>query len=161
MGAQATASFGFAEAYHRYVRPLCREERDQLYQESTVSARLYGALNTPASDDERQHPFETMQARLEPSPIIFDFLDIMRDAPILSSVFLPLQRIFIRAAVDLTPISIKQKLGRTAYGLSPWEKPLVKLMGVVSNRIVLSSSAAVQSCLRLGLPVDYLYRSPG
>ncbi len=56
---QATAGFGFAEAYSRYVRPLGREERDRLYQEGASAARLYGALDAPTSDAELHAQFES------------------------------------------------------------------------------------------------------
>ena len=54
---------------------------------------------------------------------------------------------------------MRARLGLTeAYGLRPWEKPLVREIGALSDRIIVRSSPAVQSCLRLGLPADYLYR---
>ena len=40
---QATAAFGFSEAYSAYARPLQHHERDALYPEGAVAARLYGA----------------------------------------------------------------------------------------------------------------------
>jgi uncharacterized protein (DUF2236 family) len=77
----ATASFGFAEAYNRYIRPLSHKELDRLYEEGASAARLYGALDAPTSDAELHALFESMRGRLEPSPIVFEFLDIIRDAP--------------------------------------------------------------------------------
>jgi uncharacterized protein (DUF2236 family) len=157
---QATAGFGFAEAYSRYIRPLGREERDRLYQEGASAARLYGALDAPTSDAELHALFESMRRRLEPSPIVFEFLDIMRDAPAFPTPLRPMQRLLVRAAVEMTSAWVRQRLGLTAsYGLRPWEAPLVREVGRLSDRIVLRSSPAVQSCLRLGLPADYLYRS--
>jgi uncharacterized protein (DUF2236 family) len=157
---QATAGFGFAEAYSRYVRPLGREERDRLYQEGASAARLYGALDAPTSDAELHALFESMRRRLEPSPIVFEFLDIVRDAPAFPTPLRPMQRLLVRAAVEMTSAWVRQRLGLTAsYGLRPWEAPLVREVGRLSDRIVLRSSPAVQSCLRLGLPADYLYRS--
>lgn len=157
---QATASFGFAEAYNRYIRPLGREERDRLYDEGAPAARLYGALDAPTSDAELQALFESMRRRLEPSPIIFEFLDIMRDARAFPTPLRPMQRMLVRAAVEMTSAWVRQRLGLTAsYGLRPWEKPLVREVGALSDKIIVRSSPAVQSCLRLGLPADYLYRS--
>jgi len=37
------------------------------------------------------------------------------------------------------------------------ERRLVKWAGAGADRIVLPSSPAVQSCVRLGLPMNYLY----
>jgi len=155
----ATAGFGFSEAYSRYVRPLNREERGRLHQEGASAARLYGALDAPTSDAELHALFESMRRRLEPSPILFEFLDIMRHAAAFPVPLRPMQRILVRAAVEMTPEWVRRRLGLTAsYGLRPWETPLVREAGGLSDRILPRSSPAVQSCLRLGLPADYLYR---
>jgi uncharacterized protein (DUF2236 family) len=157
---QATAGFGFAEAYNRYVQPLSPEELDSLCEEGVPASRLYGALSPPTTDAERHDLFQSMRGRLEPSPIIFEFLDIMRDAPVFSAPLRPVQRMLIRAAVGMTPDWVRQRLGLTpAYGLRPWEKPLVRQVCGLSDRVMLPSSPAVQSCLRLELPADYLYRT--
>jgi hypothetical protein len=41
------------------------------------------------------------------------------------------------------------------------ERQLVRCVAAGADRLLLPSSAAVQSCRRLGLPDDYLYGSPG
>jgi uncharacterized protein (DUF2236 family) len=156
---QATAGFGFAEAYHRYVRPLGREEFDRFYAEGVPVARLYGALGAPASSAGLQALFASMRGRLEPSPVIFEFLDIMRTAPVFPVPLRPAQRMLVRAAVEMVPGWVRQRLGLTAaHGLRGWERPLVRQLGGLSDRVLLRSGPAVQSCLRLGLPADYLYR---
>jgi uncharacterized protein (DUF2236 family) len=157
---QATAGFGFAEAYNRYVRRLTREELDRLYEEGAPASRLYGALDAPASDVELRALFDSMRGRLEPSPIVFEFLDIMHHAPAFPALLRPLQRMLVRAAVEMTPDWVRERLGLTAaYGLRSWQKPLVQQVGRLSEKLMLRSSPAVQSCLRLGLPADYLYRT--
>jgi uncharacterized protein (DUF2236 family) len=156
---QATAAFGFIEAYCRYVRRLTPAEIDRAYAEGAPAAALYGARDAPTSDAGRQALFETMRSRLEPSPIVFDFLQIMRGAPLLPWALRPLQHLLIRAAVEMTPDWVRQRLGLgAAFGLRAWERPLVDLMGGVADRVVLRVSPAVQSCRRLGLPAGYLYR---
>jgi len=155
----ATAGFGSTEAYSQYVRPLGREERDRLYAEGASAARLYGALEAPTCDAELRALFESMRKRLEPSPILFEFLAIMRDAPAFPMPLRPMQRMLVRAAVEMTFEWVRRRLGLTAaYGLRPGEKSLVRQVGGLSDKIMLRSSPAVQSCLRLGLPADYLYR---
>jgi len=157
---QATAGFGFAEAYSRYVRPLAHEELDRLYAEAAPTAWLYGALDVPTSEAELQALFHAMRDRLEPSPIVFEFLDIMRAAPVLPAVVRPFQRLLVRAAVEITPGWVRERLGLTAdHGLRPWQAALVRRAGALADRILLHSSPAVQACLRLGLPADYLYRA--
>jgi uncharacterized protein (DUF2236 family) len=130
---QATAAFGFAEAYSRYV-------------------------GTPRSDAQRRALFDSMRDRLEPSAVIFQFLEIMRETPAFPRPLLWMQRILVRAAVEIIPDRIRERLGLTEYyGLRPRERWIVKLAGGMSDRIVLAESPAAQSCLRLGLPVTHLY----
>ncbi|MBS0521016.1 MAG: DUF2236 domain-containing protein [Proteobacteria bacterium] len=155
----ATASFGFAEAYDRYVRPLGGEGFDRFYAEGRTSARLYGAVGAPLSRAAVAALIDGERERLEASPIVFEFLDIMRRAPVFPAPLRPLQRLMIRAAVDLVPAWVRDRLGLgPALGLRPWQRPLVRAAGALADRVMLPSSPAVQSCLRLGLPADYLYR---
>ena len=156
---QATAGYGFAEAYHRYVRSLTRSEMDRLCEEGTPAARLYGAHDAPRSRAELDALFESMRGSLEPSPIVFEFLEIVQNAPAFPAPFRPLQRLLIRAAVDVTPDWLRDTLGLTRqYGLRGWERPIVRQIAALSDTLMLRSSPAVQSCIRLGLPADYLYR---
>ena len=157
---QATAMFGFGQAYNEYVHHLEVEALDALCREAVPAARLYGARGAPASQREMEEMFEAMYGRLEQSPVIFEFLRIMRAAPALPVFLRPLQPMLIRAAVDLIPDWISDHLGLTeAMGLRPWEKQIVYQAARTADRILLPSSPAVQSCLRLGLPADYLYRN--
>ncbi|MBI1181456.1 MAG: DUF2236 domain-containing protein [Alphaproteobacteria bacterium] len=155
---QSTASFGFASAYGRYVSPLARGELDRLYGEGRPAARLYGAARAPASEGERRDLFAAMEKRLEPSPIVFEFLGIMGRAPALPRPLGPLQRLLVRAAVELVPARLRALLGLAGRGLRPWEAPLVRRAALASERLMLPSSPAVQACRRMGLPADYLYR---
>jgi uncharacterized protein (DUF2236 family) len=157
---QATAGFGFTEAYHAYVRPLTVIERSALLTESIPIARLYGAIGSPASQSELDRLFDTMKSRLVPSPIVFEFLNIMKRAPILPTPARPVQSLLIKAAVEILPSWVRERLGlETGWSLNPIERSLAHAMGKASDRLVLASSPAVQSCRRLGLPDDYLYRS--
>lgn len=155
----ATAGYGFAEAYAAYVHPLGDKERDRLCREGKTSAELYGARLAPASWAEMMQLFESKRSRLEGSPIVFEFLEIMRHAPIFPMPLRPLQRLLLRAAVEIVPGWIRERLGLTAEeGLRGWERPMVRLVGRMADRVLLRSSPAVQACVRLGLPADWLYR---
>jgi uncharacterized protein (DUF2236 family) len=155
---QATAAFGFAEAYSRYVRALNREEFDALYREGGSASRLYGAIETPMSSAELQTLFGSMQGRLEPSPIIFEFLRIMRTTPGFPNPLRWMQGMLVRAAVEIIPEWIRECLGLTRqHGLGPTERWIVRLTGSLADRVILSASPAAQSCVRLGLPRTHLY----
>lgn len=154
-----TACFGFAQAYSCYVRPLSGEEFDRLCAEGVPAARLYGVLDAPASGAELHALFAAMRGQLQPSPVIFEFLDIVRGARLAPASLRPLQRLLVRAAVEMTPGWVRERLGLDArYGLRGWERPLIQRIGSLSDKVVLRSGPAAQSCSRLGLPEDYLYR---
>lgn len=154
----ATTGYGFGEAYSRYVRRLSAEEIDRLYAESAPAARLYGLDSPLASRAQMDALFDVMKDRLEPSPILEAFLGIMRAAPAMPRALRPLQAMFVRAAVDMTPDWAQRRLGLVGQGLWPGEETLIRQLGVAADRIALPSSPAAQSCLRLGLPRDWLYR---
>ena len=156
---QATAGFGFTEAYHAYVRGLTAGEREALFTEALPSARLYGAISAPASQDELDALFEVMRPRLVASPIIIEFLEIMEHVPILPMPARPVQRVLLRAAVEILPVWLRERLGLgPRWTLRPAERVFVRALAVASDRLILPSSPAIQSCHRLGLPDTYLYR---
>ena len=156
----ATAGFGFAQAYSRYVEPLNHEALNALMEEGAPAARLYGAATAPRSRAELLVLFETMKGRLEPSPLIFEFIEIMREAPVFPTALRPLQRVLVRAAVEIAPPWLRRRLGLTeTYGLRAWELPVVRQASLLADRILLQSNPAVEACVRLGLPADHLYRS--
>lgn len=157
---QATASWGFLQGYHRFVRPLSAADRDRFYAEAAPAARLYGARNSPMSDAELSQAFAAMAPRLEPSPVIREFLDIIRRAPILPPAMRPLQRLLVRAAVDILPDWARERLELgPADGLSSWQRPVVRAMGRAADHLLLENAPPAQACVRLGLPADWLYRS--
>ncbi|WP_156459603.1 oxygenase MpaB family protein [Brevundimonas sp. Root1279] len=157
---QATASWGFITAYDRFVEPLPPSARDRAWAEAAPAARLYGALNAPASQAAWEATLAAMDARLGPSPVIFEFLDIIRKAPALPAAARLSQPLLVKAAVDLVPAPLRARLGLEAAGLSRLERPLVKAMGRAADRLVLESAPPAQASVRMGLPADWLYRPP-
>jgi uncharacterized protein (DUF2236 family) len=154
----ATASFGFAEAYNRYVDPLSPQHFDDFYGEGAPVSRLYGAIDAPRSAADMQALFESTRPRLSPSPVIFEFLRIMRETSAFPRPLRWMQPTLLRAAVELIPERLRETLGLSEqYGLRGHERRLAKWAGACADRIVLPASPAVQSCLRLGLPMTYLY----
>jgi uncharacterized protein (DUF2236 family) len=154
---QATAAFGFLQAYHSYVRPLSQVKRDRYYAEGIAPAALYGATGAPKSEDALEALFEQMASRLERSAIVFEFLAIMRSAPILPLPLRPVQHLLVRAAVDLTPRWPRTILGLNGNGLRAWELAVVRGAGELADRLIVETNPAVQACRRMRLPVDYLY----
>lgn len=146
---QATASFGFTEAYHRYVRSLSAVEKDAAFAESEPAARLYGATGAPRSWLE----WETMLAQaapgLEGSGILADFMRIMGAAPIVPAPLRPLQRLLVRAAVEIVPEPVRSLPQLRGRGLRPGEAALVRTLARASALLPLGDTPARQAARRL------------
>lgn len=155
---QATASFGFLEAYSAFVRPVSATDKDRFYAEAAPAARLYGATGAPTSVAGLEAQFEAMRPKLEASPIVQEFLAIMRRTAILPGPLRPMQGMLIRAGVQLLPAWTRETLGLgAAHGLKRWEAALIRAAGAMADKVMLPSSPAVQACVRMGLPAGYLY----
>jgi uncharacterized protein (DUF2236 family) len=154
----ATAAYGFITAYAGYARSLSGLEIDAFFAEGLPAAHLYGAVDAPRSLREAESLFASMSERLRPSAILPEFLDVLRAAPVLPRPFGWIQGLLIRAALDIVPAWARGRLGLDARpGLSMLERSLVKSIAALADRVVLPGSVPAQSCLRLGLPVTYLY----
>jgi uncharacterized protein (DUF2236 family) len=155
---QATASYGFGNAYSEYVSPLSRIDFDRMYAEGAPAARCYGALDIPTSEAGWQTLLLGMRDRLEPSDILMQFLRIMSGTPAFPAPLRWMQPMLVRAAIALVPEWLRGTLGLTTLPpLTRMEKHLVRLAGAALDRIVLPESPPSQSCRRLGLPSGYLY----
>ena len=155
---QATAQFGFLQAYCAFVRPLPRSARDLFYAEGRPAAELYGSVDAPASEAELDACLAATAPRLEPSTVITEFLGIMRRAPLLPAPARSVQHALVRAAVGLVPGWVRERLelGRE-WDLRPLEGGLIRRAAVAADRLRLDSGPAAQACVRLGLPPDYLH----
>ncbi len=156
---QATASYGFLEAYSSYVHRISDADKDRYYREARGSAALYGATSPPASAAEFRALFERASARFERSDIVFEFLNIMREAEAFPGLARYGQRPLIRAAVELVPQRARDILGLgKRYGLRPFEGYVVRRLARRADRLMLRSAPPAQACVRLGLAEDHLYR---
>jgi uncharacterized protein (DUF2236 family) len=159
---QGTAAFGFLEAYCTYVRPLALAERDKFYAEGAPAAALYGSVDAPASVTEMNRLFRRMRPRLEPSPILFEFLHILRQAPILPPALNAAQQILVNAALAVIPPWIRMILEIGDEWLpGPVEARIVKAAAAVAGRYRIDTSPPALACVRLGLPADYLHQRSG
>lgn len=154
----ATAAYAFAQAYCDFVEPLSPYEMDSFYREGGHAARLYGASHAPQSSVEWLRLVDSMKDRLEASSVIHQFLQIMRTIPVVPRPLAWLQPFLVRAAVDVIPGSIRDRLGLTdVYGLRRLGRWAVHRTAAIANRVVLRESPAAQSCSRLKLSSAYLY----
>lgn len=150
---QATASFGFLEAYHALAGPLSEADRDRLYAEAQSSAALYGATHPPASVQQQVALFDEMAPLLESSAILTDFLAIVQKA-----LPMPGAGLYVRAAIDLLPDRIRRDLGLEQRRAKPWMMKTLSIMAKTADRMPVPGAPPVQACRRMGLPGRYLYR---
>lgn len=108
---QATAAFAFREAYETLVRPLGPGDADLFYAEAALGARYYGVADAPASNDEMTRYLATVRPGLGPSPVINEFLAIMRRGAVLPVLLRPLQPLLVRAAIERLPPEFRDQLG--------------------------------------------------
>ncbi len=146
---QATAVFGFTEAYHRFVRTLSAQEKDAAFLESAASARLYGATGIPRSWAEWEALLAATAPGLEGSGILADFLRIMADAPILPAPLRPLQRLLVRAAVEIVPEPVRSLPQLQGRGLRFGEAALVRTLARTSTLVPLGDTPQAQAARRL------------
>jgi len=153
---QATASFGFLQAYRRYARLLPPADCDRFFAEAAPIAALYGATGAPRTVLECEALLARMRHKLAPTPALRDFLRILRDADFLPAPLLPLRGAMIAAAASLLPQWMHPLLGpRPAF--PPGGETMLRMLGAAGERIVLRSAPPAQACLRLDLGADYLY----
>lgn len=156
---QATASFGFLEAYCQLVKPLSPSDKDSVYREGAIASNLYGAVGAPDSLAAQQALFAGMRPQLKATPINEEFLELMLRTPVFPFLLRPFQRMLVRAAVDILPDWAQESLNlRERWQLKNWERSLIRFAGRLADRVVIKSSPAVHACRRLGLPENYLYR---
>jgi uncharacterized protein (DUF2236 family) len=145
----ATASFGFTEAYHRYVRPLSALEKDAAFAEGRASALLYGALGSPASWAAWERMLSAVAPGLEGSEVLSEFLRIMTEAAIVPGPMRPLQRLLVRAAVEMTPEPVRSLPQLRGWGLRFGEEALVRALGRGAMLLPLEDTPPMQAARRL------------
>lgn len=156
---QATASFGFMQAYHQFVEPLTAEERDAFYLEAVPSAQLFGAPGSPRSEADWDAQLQARLPRFSDHPTAHEFLAIMRKTKSLPLWLQPLNGLLIQASIELLPAEVRKllKLDKSDR-LGTTGRMMVKTLGKIGNHLRSSNSPAVQACQRLGLPGNYLYQ---
>lgn len=146
---QATAFFGFSTAFDHYIRPLNPQEKDLVFIEGQASARLFGATNTPHSWQEWEQFLQRMQPRLQDSQIVHDFVEVMQHADILPKPFKWIQKLMIKAAVEISPPHIQNFPSLKGLRLNPAEKILLKSLAITTKLLPLDFMPPAQARRRM------------
>ncbi|GGC47191.1 oxygenase MpaB family protein [Chelatococcus reniformis] len=157
----ATAAYGFLNAYDRFVAPIPDADKARFYRDGAVVAQLYGVQRSPASTADFLNMMAQRADRFEPHPIVGEFLAIIQSGTAAPSVPKFLHRSLARAAVSLLPPLVRGKLALGAsYDLTMADRLALRAVASLADRRARPRSPAFQACLRLGLPGNFLYRSP-
>ena len=156
---QETLSHCMLSAYSTYIRePNVLELQDD-YQTKKRVAELYGVKELSNDNNERLEYFKKMLPTLEDSPIIFEFINIIKSAHFLPSPLRPFQHMLVNAAVNNVPDEVRQVLGiDNKFALKTHECLIIKFSCAIGDRVILGAHPAVIACQRMGLPSNHLYR---
>lgn len=157
----ATASYGFLMAYDRFVRPLSDDDKDRFMADGDAIGREFGARHTPPTVDAFMAMMDELEPRFEPHSIIFEFLDIIQSGKAAPGVPRFLHRAIARASVSLLPPHIRRKLELgPRYDLTRLDRTALRIAGRLADRHVDRAAPHCQASVRLGLPHDFLFKSP-
>ncbi|MBV7408401.1 oxygenase MpaB family protein [Maritimibacter sp. DP1N21-5] len=156
----ATALYGFVTAYHRFVRPLSRDEICAFYTENLPIAALYGVETPIRRPEDFDTIYATRAAGFEPHQIVFDFLDIITSGKTARGVPKSLYRAVAAGAVSLLPPGLRDTLELgPAYDLTPGRRVALRAFGALGDRVPVRSLPAAQAAIRLGLPPSFAWKS--
>ncbi len=156
----ATARFGFMKAYHRYVAPLSEAEERNYWNEGKDLAALWGVTESPTSEYEFLNIMNALAPGFEAHSINSEFLGIVESSKAAGKTPLFIRRAITRAAVDLLPTLVREKLELGSdYDLSWFDRVLLRLLGRIAERRFDPASAPAIASERLGLPARFLWLS--
>ena len=157
----ATASYGFLMAYDRFVHRLGDADKDRFMADGDAIGREFGARHTPPTVDAFMDMMDELEPRFEPHPIIFEFLDIIQSGRAAPGVPRFLHRAIARASVSLLPPHIRRKLDLgSRYDLTWRDRTALRIAGRRADRHIDRAAPHCQASVRLGLPHDFLFKSP-
>lgn len=157
----ATASYGFLMAYDRFVHRISDADKDRFMADGDAIGREFGARHTPPTVDAFMAMMDELEPCFEPHPIIFEFLDIIQSGRAAPGVPRFLHRAIARASVSLLPGHIRRKLELgPRYDLTRLDRTALRIAGRLADRHVDRTAPHCQASARLGLPHDFLFKSP-
>lgn len=145
----ATAVHGFAGAYDRHGAALGEAGISRAFAEAVPLGRLHGVPDPPADLDAWRALLARTEPSLEPSPVLDEFLAIMRAAPLLPRPMRPLQAPVLRAAAGLVPEAPRARLGLDRHAPRSGDLALLRALGALAERVRLPSHPATRAALRL------------
>ncbi|MEJ5975005.1 oxygenase MpaB family protein [Novosphingobium sp. PS1R-30] len=155
---QATAIFGFTEAYAAYASAFNPAEKSAAFAEGLPAAKLYGAVDAPGSWEAWERLLAATAPTLEGSDVLAEFLDIMADEAVLPVSVRWLQRLLVRAAVEIVPEPVRSLPQLRERGLRTSERLQVRAIALAAKLLRFSRLPPAQAAKRMR--PSYRLRSP-
>jgi uncharacterized protein (DUF2236 family) len=157
----ATASYAFLKAYDTFVAPVSETDQQRYFIEGSAIGTLYGAKVKLTSRRDFDDLLARMLPRFEPHPINHEFLGIISSTQALPGMPAFFSKAAAHAAVEILPQAVRSRLELgTEYNLTTLERRAVKALAAIAERIPEPNGPPQQACRRLGLPADFLYKTP-
>jgi uncharacterized protein (DUF2236 family) len=128
--------------------PLSDAEKSAAFAEAQPAARLYGAVGAPRSWPEWEALLAEMAPSLEGSPVLTEFLDIMESAAILPRPLRWLQKLLVRAAVEMSPAPLRMLPQLRGRGLRAGEARILRLLGRTAHYLPLGQGVQAEAARR-------------
>lgn len=146
-----TAGYGFLNAHLRYVEPdLSPVDQDRYYAEGRKVGEAFGARDLPGSVGEVADYMAAMAPSLAAHPIIGEFLTLAARASPIGAIGRSLQRRLIRAAQNLIPAPVADRLALARAGDAP--DPLLRALARAAEAATGEDSIPGQAYRRMGRP---------
>ncbi len=147
---QATAAYGFLNAYQRYVEPaMSVVDQDRYYAELAETGALFGATGAPRSAAKMDAMLEDWTQSLEPHPILDEFLTLIARVSPFGPAGRPGQPLIVHAAIGLLPDELRKALRLPdkplLRGLS---KPVLRSAGVFASALPGNAPAQARARMR-------------
>ena len=157
----ATATYGWVMAYDRFAKPLSEEDELRFFAEGREVGALFGVTYSPSNFDDFYAMMGDLEADFEPHQINIDFLEIIRSGKTAKAVPKWLHKTFAHAAIDILPPAVRKVLGLGSdYDLTAFQRVAIRRMAWAAETFPNKKSPAAQASERLGLPRDFLWKSP-
>ncbi len=153
-----TASYGFLQAYRRYLQPrMSRADMDRYWAQSAEATQIYGQFDMPRTAEEARAYMQSMQPHLSDAPAVRAFLSVMQNTPAFHRFTLPVQRMLIDASIDLLPAWSREIMQLTSgQARRRAQRPLVRAVVRATDRL-LRDGPAFEACRRVGVSPVILF----
>ena len=158
---QATANYGYLNAYARFVKDVSEEDRKRFYRDDYPVGACYGVVNPLNSDADFFTMLDKLFPGFEPHEENVDFMNMLVSSRTGNTIPQFAKRAFVRASVSLVTQKVRDRIGLgKEYDMTVWDKILVRTLAFVAEHVPAKDNPARLAAIRLGLPANFAWLSP-